>query len=151
MARADIDINAEVVRLQELTTFELRQHWAHVYRSQAPARYARDLLIRAIAYKIQERALGGLTKGQLRKLSNDREAAEGKSQNRSAKPVIKPGTRLVREWHGVTHSVLVLTDGVEWNGRRYRSLSAVACEITGAHWSGPRFFGLTSRERRTDA
>lgn len=57
--------------------------------------------------------------------------------------MFKPGMRLVREWHGVTHTVVILEDGVEWRGKRYRSLSVVAREITGAHWSGPRFFGLT--------
>ena len=67
----------------------------------------------------------------------------------SATPPIslKPGTRLVREWRGVTHTVLVHADGVEWNGRRYRSLTVIAREITGAHWSGPRFFGLKKARR----
>lgn len=65
----------------------------------------------------------------------------------SAGPVIrmKPGSRLVREWRGKTHDVLVLEDGFEWNGERRRSLSAIAREITGTHWSGPRFFGLKPR------
>jgi Protein of unknown function (DUF2924) len=62
---------------------------------------------------------------------------------------LKAGTRLVREWRGVTHTVLVHTDGFAWNGRRYRSLTIVAREITGAHWSGPRFFGLRTREGRS--
>jgi hypothetical protein len=62
---------------------------------------------------------------------------------------LKAGTRLVREWRGVTHTVLVHADGFEWNGRRYRSLTIVAREITGAHWSGPRFFGLRKRAGRS--
>jgi hypothetical protein len=62
---------------------------------------------------------------------------------KAAGAFVKPGTRLVREWNGQTHTVLVHADGVEWRGKRYRSLSIVAREITGAHWSGPRFFGLT--------
>jgi hypothetical protein len=57
---------------------------------------------------------------------------------------LKAGTRLVREWHGVTHSVLVQAQGFEWNGQRYPSLTIIAHKITGAHWSGPRFFGLTN-------
>jgi hypothetical protein len=70
---------------------------------------------------------------------------------------MKPGLRLVREWRGETHTVLVLEDGFEWNGNRRRSLSAIAREITGTHWSGPRFFGLkrspmpVSGEARADA
>ena len=63
---------------------------------------------------------------------------------------VKAGTRLVREWNGETHTVLVHADGVEWRGQRYRSLSVVAREITGAHWSGPRFFGLTSTKGAGD-
>ena len=63
---------------------------------------------------------------------------------------VKAGTRLVREWNGETHTVLIHADGVEWRGQRYRSLSVVAGEITGAHWSGPRFFGLTSKKGAGD-
>ena len=55
---------------------------------------------------------------------------------------MKPGTRLVREWNGRTYHVEVVADGFVWNGRTHRSLSAIAREITGAQWSGPRFFGL---------
>ena len=58
----------------------------------------------------------------------------------------RPGTRLVREWHGVTHTALMHADGIEWRGQRYRSLSVVARKITGARWSGPRFFGLRQRQ-----
>ncbi len=150
VAAQDIDIDAEVVRLEGLTTFELRQEWVRLYNCQAPQRYARELLIRAITYKMQESVFSGLSKAQLRKLLPQSEMTSDKSGRRSVTRVIKPGTRLVREWRGVTHSVLVLDDGVEWNGRRYRSLSVVAREITGAHWSGPRFFGLTGRERQSD-
>ena len=70
---------------------------------------------------------------------------------------MKPGLRLVREWRGETHTVLVLEDGFEWNGERRRSLSVIAREITGTRWSGPRFFGLKPRpmpfsgEERGDA
>ena len=66
-------------------------------------------------------------------------------RNRAPPISLKPGTRLVREWRGVTHTVLVHADGFEWNGKRYRSLTVIAREITGAHWSGPRFFGLRRR------
>ncbi|CUH47594.1 hypothetical protein RUA4292_01765 [Ruegeria atlantica] len=60
-------------------------------------------------------------------------------------PALKPGGRLLREWNGVTHVVDVTEDGFTWNSRSCRSLSAIAREITGAHWSGPRFFGLTGK------
>jgi len=71
-------------------------------------------------------------------------ASDVKSE-RKAPLVLKPGTRLVREWHGVTHTVLVHRHDFEWHDQRYRSLSMIARTITGAHWSGPRFFGLKSR------
>jgi hypothetical protein len=64
---------------------------------------------------------------------------------------LKAGTRLVREWHGVTHTVLVEAQGFDWNGRRYRSLTILAHEITGAHWSGPRFFGLRRGGRSAES
>jgi hypothetical protein len=68
------------------------------------------------------------------------------SRSSEAKPTpsvsLRPGTRLVREWHAVTHTALIHADGIEWRGQRYSSLSVVARKITGARWSGPRFFGL---------
>lgn len=101
--------------------------------------------MRGISYRLQERAFGRLSKATLRRLQlyqSDRLIVE-RRRHRDASS-LKPGTRLVREWHGVTHTVVVLEEGVEWCGKRYRSLSIVAREITGAHWSGPRFFGLTA-------
>ena len=98
--------------------------------------------MRGITYKMQENAFGGLAKAILRKLQTSAPKGELPAKNRQPRPSFKPGTRLVREWHGVTHTVVILADGVEWRGQRYRSLSVVAREITGAHWSGPRFFGL---------
>jgi hypothetical protein len=100
----------------------------------------------AIAWKLQERAYGGLTAAQKRKLSGIAEDLR-KNGDLSGSPAIrmKPGLRLVREWRGKTHTVLVLEDGFEWNGERRRSLSTIAREITGTRWSGPLFFGLKRR------
>ncbi len=107
-------------------------------------------MIRGITYKLQERALGGLSKSILRKLESVNARAGSGDARKPTPPIsLKPGTRLVREWRGVTHTVLVHADGVEWNGRRYRSLTIVAREITGARWSGPRFFGLRKRAGRS--
>jgi len=154
MRKPAIDPADAIARLSALTIFELRGEWRRHNGMPPPMRLSRDLLLRGIAYKLQERASGGLSKVTIRKL--EKVAAE-RSGSGAAPPVppiaLKPGTRLVREWRGVTHSVLVLDDGVEWRGRRFRSLSEVAREITGAHWSGPRFFGLRRRpsERRDNA
>jgi Protein of unknown function (DUF2924) len=112
-----------------------------------PMRLSRDLLIRGITYKLQERAYGGLSMTTARKLE---QAAAGPPSRGAAKPTpqisLRPGTQLVRQWRGVTHMVLIHADGIEWRGQRYRSLSLVARKITGARWSGPRFFGLRQRQ-----
>ncbi|OYW55533.1 MAG: hypothetical protein B7Y80_17190 [Hyphomicrobium sp. 32-62-53] len=151
MKRVSIDIAAELVRLEGLTNFELRSEWRRLHHMQPPKSLSRDLLLRGITYKIQERASGGLSKSVLRRLTGAGPDATSNEHRRAAPlTVVKPGTRLVREWNGETHTVLVHADGVEWRDRRYRSLSVVAREITGAHWSGPRFFGLTSRKDPTD-
>ena len=152
MTKRSIDIAIELARLGELTLFELRGEWRQLQRMQPPKTLSRDLLLRGIAYNIQERALGGLSKSLLRKIGGGQTDASAGNRRHAAPPVvIKPGTRLVREWHGVTHTVLVQADGVEWRGKRYKSLSLVAREITGAHWSGPRFFGLRPGKALADA
>lgn len=152
MPKPTVDVVAEIARLGVLTLFELRAEWRRLHRMQPPMRLSRDLLIRGITYKLQERALGSLSKSLMRKLK-PREVAGQEGGARKATPPItlKPGTRLVREWRGVTHNVQIHADGVEWKGRHYKSLSLVAREITGAHWSGPRFFGLRSRSATTEA
>jgi hypothetical protein len=143
MDKAAIDIAKALVRLSELTIFELRGEWLRLHRTPPPMRLSRDLLTRGISYKLQERAYGGLSKAAARKLE---QAAAGPPSRGAAKPTpsvsLRPGTRLLREWHGVTHTALIHADGIEWRGQRYSSLSVVARKITGARWSGPRFFGL---------
>lgn len=151
MASRALDIAAEIARLENMSLYRLRGEWARLHRPPAPQRFGRDLLIRAIAYRLQETALGGLSKSQVRKLSIGSQASSAGQRRSRTRAEIKPGTRLVREWHGITHAVLVLEDGVEWKGKRFRSLSVVAREITGAHWSGPRFFGLNQNNRKRDA
>ena len=93
--------------------------------------------------------VGGLSKSIIRKLERLNLDSEASDARKPTPPIsLKAGTRLVREWRGVTYTVLVHADGFEWNGRRYRSLTIVAREIT-AHWSGPRFFGLRNRAGRS--
>jgi hypothetical protein len=146
MTKAPIDISVEHARLSEMTIFELRSEWRRLHRAPPPMRLSRDLLTRGITYKLQERPLGGLSKSIMRKLERLNFESDANAARKPAPPIsLKAGTRLVREWRGVTHTVLVHNDGVEWNGRRYPSLTMVAREITGAHWSGPRFFGLRKR------
>ena len=138
MSKPNLNIAAEIARLESLAIEHLREEWRRLHQTPPPRRLSRDILLRGITYKLQENVFGGLSKAILRKL----QGSASPVTKRRPRPSFKPGTRLVREWHGVTHTVVILADGVEWRGQRYRSLSVVAREITGAHWSGPRFFGL---------
>jgi hypothetical protein len=145
--KAAIDIAKMLARLSALTIFELRGEWRRFHRTPPPMRLSRDLLTRGISYKRQERVYGGLSTATARKLE---QAAADPLSHGAVKPAppisLKPGTRLVREWRGVTHMVLIHADGIEWRGQRYRSLTIVAQMITGARWSGPRFLGLRQRQ-----
>jgi Protein of unknown function (DUF2924) len=144
MDKAAIDVAKALARLSELTLFELRGEWRRLHRMPPPMRFSRDLLTRGISYKLQERAYGGLSTATARKLERASADPLGRGAVKPAPPIsLRSGTRLVREWRGVTHTVLIHADGIEWRGQRYRSLSVVAREITGARWSGPRFFGLS--------
>ncbi len=142
MAKPALDIAAEIIRLENLALDRLRGEWRRLHQTPPPKRLSRDILLRGITYKMQENAFGGLSKAILRKLQTPALSEASPAKKCRPRPSFKPGTRLVREWHGITHTVVILVDGVEWRGQRYRSLSVVAREITGAHWSGPRFFGL---------
>ena len=132
-----------LARLPELDLWELRQQWRALYKSDASPHLSRQLLLRAVAHRMQELALGSLRPELERQL---RQAAQEFNKTgeirRRARLELKSGTRLVREWRGKTYEVLVLDDGVSWRGTAYRSLSAVARKITGTAWSGPLFFGL---------
>jgi hypothetical protein len=150
MDKAAIDIAQALVRLSEVTIFELRGEWRRLHRMPPPTRLSRDLLIRAITYKLQERASGGLSMATARKLEQGAAGPPSRGATKLAPPIsLRPGTRLVRERRGVTHTVLIQADGIEWRGERYRSLSVVARKITGARWSGPRFFGLKRQQPDT--
>ena len=146
MDKAAIDVAQALARLSELTIFELRGEWRRLHRMPPPMRLSRDLLVRGITYKLQERAYGGLSTATARKLEQAGADSLSRGAVTPAPPIcLRPGTRLVREWRGVTHMVLIHADGIEWRGQRYRSFSLVARKITGARWSGPRFFGLRQR------
>jgi hypothetical protein len=135
---------AEKLRLLESMDYVvLRDEWRRLYRSNPPKRVARELLLLGVAWKVQEKAYGGhsaIVKRRLVKLSETLGENDAVNQNRTAQ--LKPGAKLIREWHGRTHTVIALDDGFEWQGERWRSLSVIARRITGARWSGPRFFGL---------
>ena len=128
---------------------ELRREWRRLYRGEPP-RISRDLLIRGIGYRLQEIEHGGLGKSTRRKLKTLAKMflATGRVAPDPGLS-LKPGARLVREWHGRTHTVTVTEEGFDYAGMSYPSLTKVAKKITGARWSGPRFFGLVRAGART--
>jgi hypothetical protein len=146
----DLELAQRLEALCDLSPDELRKEWRRLYRSQPP-RLSRDLLVRAIAYRIQELRYGGLSKATSRKLvaliqswrTHEEIAPE-------STPRIRAGARLVREWNGRTYTVTVEENGFTYAGRKHRSLSAIARDITGARWSGPRFFGLARKNGASD-
>ncbi len=142
----------EIEELPEATSANLKERWRALYRSEPPQRLSRDLLIRALAYRIQEKALGGLKPSARRLLTKVAAEASARRTIRVAPdPSLKPGTVLLREWHGTQHQVIVREDGLVFNGKRYKSLSQVAYRITGTKWSGPLFFGLkANRQEQTN-
>jgi hypothetical protein len=147
-ARASAEVARLLGRLLTLDSAQLRHEWQRLYRTNPPRRLSRDLLRRAVAYKVQEQAYGGLSQAARRRLQTlARAMAQDGEIALKPSPGHKPGARLVRQWRGETHCVLVLDDGFLYQDQRYRSLTAIARVITGAHWSGPRFFGLGAQAR----
>ena len=141
---ADTDALAvELAALSRLDAADLRAEWRRLYRTEPPKKLSRDLLELGVAWKLQERVLGGLSATTKRQLGELAKTLAAKSDLAKARTVnLKPGARLVRAWGGETHEVLVVEDGFLWRGKTWASLSAIAREMTGTHWSGPRFFGL---------
>ena len=144
------------LRLQQLGAMsghQLRAEWSQVFRAEPSAGLSRDLLVRGVAYKLQERAFGGLSQTSKRMLAGlaAQITGGGASTGLVLSPVLAPGVRLVRDWGGRAHTVIVLEGGFEYRAERYRSLSEIARRITGTHWSGPRFFGVAKgRGHRAD-
>jgi hypothetical protein len=133
----------ELARLPTLDRRELVEKWQILYGTDPPVGVRNNFLMHGIAYRMQEKALGRLkpaTRRFLEKFDNT------SRQQRLPVVSIKPGTRLIREWHGVTYDVIILKNSVMCNGKHYRSLSEVARGITGTRWSGPLFFGLKKQE-----
>lgn len=138
----------QLEELQHLGREELQNRWAKSFGCPAPVRVRRDLLRRVIAYRLQEQAYGGLRPATLRQLRRIVEGLKGGNTLAPVATVLRPGAKLMREWNGDTHVVDVTPDGFTWRGKVYRSLSVIAREITGARWSGPRFFGLIQDPRK---
>lgn len=155
MKLAPDGMRQQVDNLAKLSRAELAERWHGHYGCPPPKGIKRSLLQRALAWHIQAKAFGGIDRRTLRILRDagsesfsDRrdqrqrpDTDKGRRKSASARPLLT-GTRLIRDWHGSTHVVDVVEGGFVWRGEVYPSLSTVARGITGARWSGPRFFGL---------
>ena len=142
-------ILARLAALKAMSVNELKTEWQALYDAPAPNN-SRNFLEGRLAYRIQELTLGGPDKQTRRLLDLLADEVEGTLTRKAQigeprNPVV--GTKLIREWDGVAHTVTVLSEGFDWDGRRFKSLSAVARAITGTRWNGYRFFGLRERKR----
>jgi hypothetical protein len=140
------DMASEIGRLPDLSRVELKYQWRSMFKSPAPKHLSRQLLAKAVAFGIREKAGAGLsavTKRRLREIAAA--IREGREETVSLGPRIRPGTRLMRAWQGTTHVVDVLEQGFEWQGVHHSSLSAIAKEISGTNWNGYAFFGVKRR------
>jgi hypothetical protein len=150
--RPEIDVEAEIGGLAGLDLSALRARWRDLYGSEAPVRMSPELMLRAIAHRIQEKAFGGLSASLRVKLASAAAAGNLKvsSGRRSSRlrrdRSVKPGTKFLLEWNGRMIEVIAMTDGrYLYEGEAYRSLSAIATKITGTRWSGPAFFGIGTK------
>jgi hypothetical protein len=144
-AAANMVLDDQLGELDQLDQAALRAGWVDLFGRPPPRGLSRRLLLYALSYDAQARAYGGLKPFLRRRLlqaGRGPESAEPTPAKRKLRGAPPPGSRLVREWRGRNHAVEVLENGFVYEGRQYRSLSEVARAITGARWSGPRFFGL---------
>jgi hypothetical protein len=143
-------LTAEIASLSKLDIDELRERWKAMF-GKAPSRdIGRSFLTRAIAYRLQEKAFGGLKPSTQRLLAEfGIDGANGSALAAAPSRTVRSGAVLVREWRGISHQVSVLEKGFSFQGKRYRSLSEVARQITGTQWSGPLFFGLKRAQKES--
>ncbi len=141
------EVAGAVDLLPGLDTVALRDEWERLHRRPPPHDLTRDLLLRGIAHRLQEQAFGGLSLATVRRMETFAVPTTARRTRRAGADRLKPGTVLVRSWRGRTHTVVVRDGGFEHRGRLHRSLSTIAREITGAHWSGPRFFRIAGEGR----
>jgi hypothetical protein len=138
-----MDVSEQLTSLPEMNKAALGALWQKHFGAPPPEQTRRDLIIRVLAYKIQEQALGGFSAATRRRLRQFASAmAKDPNSSISNTRVIKPGTRLIRQWQGKSYGVIVTNSGFEYDGQWYASLSEIARLITGTRWSGPLFFGL---------
>jgi len=142
MAPSNGSQGPDLNNLDACSTPDLRAQYLKIIGQRPPQRASRDFLLGNLSWALQARQ------------SKQNPAALRDQLIRQSNPTkprlsdrYQPGTRLVREWHGQTYEVIITDKGYRWQGQHYRSLTGIAREITGANWSGPRFFGLNEASR----
>ena len=151
MKEKNAGVIKQIAELERMDVKQLKDKWEELFGNEAPG-YNKRFFVKRLAYKIQENAYGGLPRETINQMKDILKEAgydeqglrkENKNDEKNKKPRVPVrGTRLVREWKGEIHEVLVIKNGFEYQGRKYKSLSAVAREITDTRWNGPKFFGL---------
>lgn len=131
------ELEQEIEMLRRMSRQQLRDRWRALFKAGPPAAFTPDLLARGIAWRLQEKTLGGLS-AEARSLLG----ATGVRRSPNARPTLRSGNRLVRRWRGRTFVVEAVEGGFTFDGAPFGSLSEIANKITGTRWSGPRFFGL---------
>ena len=136
MTAADpTDLSQRISEIEDFGRSDCLERWRTVFGRPSPKHLSQPLMKKVLTWDLQTKALGGVSTKTERRL---KQIAAGKS----VAVVAKPGSHLVREWNGRSYQVEVTEDGYVMDGKSWRSLSAIARHITGAHWSGPRFFGV---------
>ena len=143
-------LSTQLAALLTMSKDALSALWQQLFQSSPPHQLRRQLMVRILAYRIQEQAFRGLNPSARQRLRQmARALARDPAAEICAAPAFKPGTRLIRQWQDRTHIVTVEENGYEYQGSRYQSLSEVARLVTGTRWSGPSFFGLKSIPGKT--
>ena len=139
-------LDVRLLELVRMNSAELGDLWTKVAGSSAP-NVPSGLLRRFVAQRLQEKRHRGLPVLVSRELDAIAAAGQGGASKSAPVPpvIIRPGTRLIREWNGKTIAVTAAEQGFEYDGKQFSSLTQIASEVTGTHWSGPRFFGVTKR------
>ena len=137
----------DLEQLKALDSAALRAAWRAAFKSVPPRAAHREFLVRLLAYELQVRASRGLRKSSLKAFSEFEQAKNSSAEPTAVETRLSAGTHLLRQWGGSTHEVMVMECGYAYRGRSYASLSEIARCITGARWSGPRFFGLRSQSK----
>jgi len=136
-------IVAQVAELERMTQKQLRERWGVLFNTSPPEKISRQQTVARLAYRLQELVFGGLPDEIRQQLEQMGESHTNRGTVNTGRPVT--GTRFIREWNGNRYEVEVLDKGFSFNGKQYRSLTAIATEITGTKWNGNNFFGLQKK------